>query len=88
MNVIQEVVSSLGLYQIHGTFKWKERTLANPIVDKLPSELKIDGDDDMSKCFGVGGNCKARNVKHHGSASSGTMNRIHYDIMIYTCICT
>ena len=45
MNVIQGVATFLGPYRIRGTFTWKERTLANPIVNILSSEHEIDGDD-------------------------------------------
>ena len=47
LNVLHEVASFQGPYGVHGTFTWKERTLANPVVNLLPSHHEIDGEDDI-----------------------------------------
>ena len=47
LNVLHEVASFQGPYGVRGTFTWKERTLADPVVNLLPSHHEIDGEDDI-----------------------------------------
>lgn len=47
LNVLYEVASFYGPYGIRGTFTWKERTLADPVVNLLPNNHEIDGEDDI-----------------------------------------
>ena len=47
LNVLHEVASFQGTYGVRGTFTWKERTLADPVVNLLPSHHEIDREDDI-----------------------------------------
>ena len=47
MNVMHEVASFSGPYRLRGTFTWKDKTLVNPVVNILPSQHEIDGQDDI-----------------------------------------